>query len=97
KEGSTVVTLKADYVATLSVGEHTIGIVSESGTAATTFTVNAKTVVNDDTNPDTGATTSPQTEDNSSLTVWFALLAVSAAGVMGAGVYRKRRRSSWQK
>lgn len=45
KEGSTVVTLKADYVATLSVGEHTIGIVSTSGTATTTFTVNAKAVV----------------------------------------------------
>ena len=42
KEGSTVVTLKADYAATLSVGEHTIGIVSESGTATTAFTVNVK-------------------------------------------------------
>ena len=38
-EGSTVVTLKAAYVAALSAGEHTIGIVSESGTAVTTFTV----------------------------------------------------------
>ena len=38
--------------------------------------------------------TSPQTGDNSNLAVWFALLAVSAAGVMGAGVYSKRRRSS---
>ena len=37
---------------------------------------------------------SPQTGDNSNLAVWFALLAVSAAGVMGAGVYSKRRRSS---
>ena len=94
EEGSTVVTLKADYVATLSVGKHTIGIVSESGTAKTTFTVKAKAVVNDDTNPDTGAITSPQTGDNSNLAVWFSLLAVSAAGVMGAGVYSKRRRSS---
>lgn len=94
KKGSTVVTLKADYVATLSVGKHTIGIVSVSGTAKTTFTVKAKAVVNDNTNPDTGTTTSPQTGDNSNLTVWFALLAVSAAGVMGVGVYSKRRRSS---
>ena len=45
KEGSTIVTLKADYVATLSVGEHTIGIVSASGTATTAFTINAKPVV----------------------------------------------------
>ncbi len=42
----------------------------------------------------TGTVTSPQTGDNSNLAVWFALLAVSAAGVMGAGVYSKRRRSS---
>ena len=58
KEGSTIVTLKADYVATLSAGEHTIGIVSTSGTATTTFTVKAKTVADNDTN-------SPQTGDNS--------------------------------
>ena len=58
KEGSTIVTLKADYVATLSAGEHTIGVVSTSGTATTTFTVNAKTVADNDTN-------SPQTGDNS--------------------------------
>ncbi len=43
--GSTVVTLKADYVANLSIGKHTIGIVSESGTATATFTVNQKEVV----------------------------------------------------
>lgn len=42
KEGNTVVTLNADYVATLPAAEYTIGIVSTSGTATTTFTVNAK-------------------------------------------------------
>ena len=42
KKGSTVVTLKADYVATLSAGKHTIGVVSESGKATTTFTVNVR-------------------------------------------------------
>ena len=79
KEGSTVVTLKADYVATLSVGEHTIGIVSESGTATTTFTVNAKAVVDSDTN-------SPQTGDSSHMALWIALLFVSGAGVIGITV-----------
>ena len=51
KEGSTIATLNADYVATLSVGEHTIGIASKTGTATTTFTVEK---VNDPTgeNPD---------------------------------------------
>ena len=36
----------------------------------------------------------PNTGDNSHLTLWFALLAVSAAGVIGTGVHSKRRRSS---
>lgn len=85
KEGSTVVTLKADYVATLSVGEHTIGIVSTNGTATTTFTVKAKTAVDNDTD-------SPQTGDNSRMALWIALLAASVFGLAGTAVYSKRKR-----
>ena len=85
KEGSIIVTLKADYVATLSAGEHTIGIVSASGTATTTFTVNAKTVVDDDTK-------SPQTGDNSHMALWIALLAASVFGLAGTAIYSKRKR-----
>ena len=86
KEGSTVVTLKADYVATLSAGKHAIGIVSESGTATTTFIVNAKAVVDNDTK-------SPQTGDNSHMALWIALLFVSGAGVIGTTVYGKKKRA----
>ena len=96
KEGSTVVTLKADYVATLSAGKHTIGVVSENGTASTTFTVNAKSVVDNDTNsPQTGDndTKSPQPGDNSHMALWFALLFVSGAGVIGTTVYGKKKRA----
>ena len=85
KEGSTVVTLKADYVAILSAGKHAIGIVSESGTATTTFIVNAKAVDND--------TKSPQTGDNSHMALWIALLFVSGAGVIGTTVYGKKKRA----
>ena len=66
-EGSTVVILKADYVAILSAGKHTIGIVSTNGTAAATFTVNAKAAVDNDTKaPQTEGnnTKAPQTEGN---------------------------------
>ena len=85
KEGSTIVTLKADYVATLSVGEHTIGIVSTNGTATTTFTVKAKTAVDNDTD-------SPKTGDNSHMALWIALLAASVFGLAGTAVYSKRKR-----
>ena len=88
KEGSTVVTLKADYVATLSVGEHTIGIVSASGTATTTFTVNAKPENNNN---------SPQTGDNSHRALWFALVFVSGGlltvtVIKGVETEQKRRK-----
>lgn len=38
-EGSTIVTLKASFLNTLGVGEHTLSVVSTTGTAQTTFTV----------------------------------------------------------
>lgn len=85
KEGSTIVTLKADYVATLSVGEHTIGIVSTNGTATTTFTVKAKAAADNDTK-------SPQTGDNSRMALWIALLAASVFVLAATAVYSKRKR-----
>ncbi|MGN0495514.1 MAG: LPXTG cell wall anchor domain-containing protein, partial [Lachnospiraceae bacterium] len=39
KEGSTIVTLKADYLNTLSVGSHTFEMIWTDGTASTTFTI----------------------------------------------------------
>ncbi len=87
KSGSTVVTLKADYVGALSVGDHTIGIVSASGTAAATFTVNAKALVDNETN-------SPQTGDNNHTALWIALLFVSGGAVFGTTVVRKKKKHS---
>ena len=42
REGSTIITLNRDFVASLSVGEHTLAIVSQHGTATAKFTVKAK-------------------------------------------------------
>ena len=41
KEGSTIVTLKAEYLNTLSVGRHTLEIESKNGIAKTEFTITA--------------------------------------------------------
>lgn len=41
EEGSTIVTLKASYLETLSVGRHKLGIVSQTGVAETEFTIAA--------------------------------------------------------
>lgn len=85
KEGSTIVTLKEDFVTTLSAGDHIIGIVSTNGTATTTFTVKAKTAVDNDTK-------SPQTGDNSHMALWIALLFVSGGAVATTGVIKKKKR-----
>ena len=82
KEGSTIVTLKAEYLETLSVGKHTLAIVSETGTAETEFTIKAAAVADD--------TQSPQTGDNSNLMLWIALLFVSG-GVIGITTLKKRK------
>ena len=50
RNGSILVTLTADYLNTLSVGQHTLDVVSVSGTASTVFTIMAK-AENPGTNP----------------------------------------------
>ena len=97
KEGSTIVIVNADYVGALSTGEHTIGIVSTSGTATTTFTVKAKTVVDKNTNPPQTVesnTNSPQTGDNSHIVLWIALLFVSGGLLIVTGVFGKKKKHS---
>ena len=49
-EGSTIITLKADYLKTLSVGSHSFEIVWEDGMAFTNFNVVKKTSDNDHNN-----------------------------------------------
>ena len=85
EKGSTIITLKSDYVASLPAGDHTIGIVSTSGTATTEFTVNVQTA------SDNG---SPKTGDNSNLLLWLALMILSASGTAGASVYSKKKRTN---
>ena len=100
--------LKAPYLETLSVGKHTLAIVSETETAATEFTV--KAAASDDTQPpqtgnnqtgdshnsgtSTGDTVSPQTGDSSNVVLWVSLLFASGAGLLGATVYSRKRKYS---
>lgn len=60
-EGSTVVVLKAEYLATLSAGEHTLDVMSQSGTASTTFTVAQKSAPADPAPSDPAAPSTPST------------------------------------
>lgn len=60
KEGGTVVTLKPEYLATLSVGKHTLSINSTIGSASTEFEIKAA----DSTNTNKPGDTSEPTDTN---------------------------------
>ena len=77
KAGSIAVELTAEFINTLSVGEHSIAIVSESGKATATFTVS-----------DSSAKKPDNTTD-SAMAVWTLLLTVSGAAA-AAVVFRKK-------
>ena len=83
KEGSTIVTLKPEYLETLSVGKHTLAIVSDIGTASTDFTI--KAAASDDTQ-------SPQTGNSSNMMLWITLLFVSGTGLFGATAYNRKKK-----
>ena len=77
REGSILVTLKADYLSTLSVGQHTLGVTSASGTAETVFTVTAAPAV-------------VPTGDTTGLSLWVSLAALCGLGTLVV-VNRKKR------
>ena len=97
-EGSIIITLDADYVATLPAGEHTIGIVSESGTAETTFTVEEQAApgTSDDSDRDSKADAdkNAKTGDDANLALWLALMLLSGAGITGTTIYTRRKRTN---
>ena len=77
--------LKASYLETLSVGKHTLAIVSDTGTATTEFTIEAASA-------DDNTTVVPPTGDNSNVDLWIALMLVSACGISMATVYSRRKK-----
>lgn len=84
KAGSTIITLKASYLDTLAVGEHTITVVYTDGSTDGTFNVHAKA-------------DSPATGDNSHMFLWIALLFISGGAVITLTVVDRKRRSAANK
>ena len=89
--GSTVVELKADYLNTLSAGEHTLSIVSENGTASTMFTIEKKAALD---NAKNTSVNSPKTGDSNGFIWWFVVL-FAGVGMMiiTLAVHEKKKRS----
>ena len=88
-EGSTIVTLKKSCLDQLGVGTHRLGIVSSGGTAETTFTVKAKTILNNQTPTYNSSKpwTTPKTGDSANMGLWIGMIAVCAVGLGGVALY----------
>ena len=93
REGSTIITLNRDFVAALSVGEHTLAIVSQHGTATAKFTVKAKPTGTATPQP-TAQPVSPilRTGDTANPALWFALLIVSGGAAIGITVASRKKK-----
>ena len=105
REGSTIITLNRDFVAALSVGEHTLAIVSQHGTATAKFTVKAKPT--ETATPQPTVTPKPtaqptptvqpaspilRTGDTANPALWFALLIVSGGAAIGITVASRKKK-----
>ena len=102
-EGSTIITLRTEYLKTLSEGSHSFEIVWTDGSASTNFVVVADTSDDDDDDSNNGSSnndiasnnntvpgqiTSPKTGDASG--IWTTLFVVSIAGFAAMLVRRKK-------
>lgn len=88
--GSTVVTLNADYLKTLSVGNHSITFVYTDGECSTNFEVKNELT---DTQKTDETAKSPQTGDNSEVALWICLLLVSIISLSATAVLRKKNKA----
>ena len=79
KAGSTIITLKASYLDTLAVGEHTITVVYTDGSTNGTFNVHAKA-------------NSPATGDDFNIALYGSLMVVSVTALVVLLLASKKRK-----
>ena len=83
ESGSTIITLKKEFVDTLSVGEHTLKVLfNNGGEAITIFNVAKVTVPTDN----------PQTGDNIGFYIISGILSI--VGLAGAGIFYRRKQTN---
>ena len=101
KEGSTIITLKASYLNTLSAGTHTVEILWTDGSASTNFTIKADSSDNgnnnqndnDNSNPvdSNKKDEAPETGDDTPSVWLFILTIISGTGLILTA--KKRRKN----
>ena len=87
--GSTIITLKTDYLKTLAAGAHKLTVVYTDGECSTNFEIEQVTK-NSVTNPTNPA--SPKTGDDSIIQLWVIVFLVSATGICGTVMYERKKK-----
>lgn len=85
--GSTVVTIKKEYLGTLAEGKHTLTFLYIDGEVSTEFTI-VKDEIKDEADDNT-TNSSPKTGDN--IELWVTLILVSTLGILGTYKYIKKK------
>ena len=102
KSGSTIITLKKEFVDTLSVGEHTLKVVfNDGGEAETTFTIEKKAENNNNNENNTPSKpedkeemkdngSNPKTGDN--IMLYVAIASISVIGLVATTIVAKKKK-----
>lgn len=85
QKGSTIVTLKADYLAKLAAGEHTLTFVYANGETKANFTIVAPAQQENE-----NLTENSQTSAANTILPWAAFAVVCAGAVIALIIYRKK-------
>ena len=85
--GSTVITLKPEYLETLSVGTHTLTVQYTDGEASCEFTIVKKPAEGTDNDTQT-----PETGDNNNMALWITLMFIAACGLTGVMAYGRKKK-----
>lgn len=85
--GSTVITLKPEYLETLSVGAHTLTVQYTDGEASCEFTIVKMPAEGTDNDTQT-----PETGDNNNMALWITLMFIAACGLTGVMAYGRKKK-----
>ena len=86
-EGSLKLSVKPEYLETLSVGDHTVKVNFQDGSATVKLTVLAASA------QPTPSPTPPKTGDESNLALWNSLMFLSVAAMIVLLLYARKRKT----
>ncbi len=93
EEGSLKLSIKPEYLETLSVGDHTVKVNFQDGSATVKLTVKAAATQPTPSPKPSEKPTSPKTGDESNLVLWSSLMFLSVAAMIVLLLYARKRKT----